>query len=820
MRLAQTLTFCIYFVQEIYGELGADTLTGGPGNDIIIGDIGHCVRRYDSSGSPIEQFSTLGTLSTRVWHKDIILEELGNITGVDRISQKVNVSTLTADDILSSSLLFVAHAFKEDGNKFLSTEEGGWLTDLIRFDLVPGYNDIMSGGDGDDVIIGQRGDDRINGDDGNDLLIGDAGFNVNPENTDLPRIYQVYRALRDFSDSNYAVEGTSDKEYGVLFTADYELYPHQYREVDSLASIVDMVINADDILQGRNLLKHILGVAGLSTTDSYCMQPMFRVTPGYLHDTQKMHGNDVIDSGRGASIVIGDDIRSYSGVDITDVTYIQGIRLRLDNLVDAFGIRLNTMEVDNELFNGVSVGDYNISVASDEITTNIEGQVLVTGDSLTLMARTIGSGSLVSGFFLFLRTAKLKSIMSRLFDVERALWDLHYCLYELHTDLLKRADATISIDLSGTQEPLHSLSLANDIINSKGNGDISAGDSSVLYFHVDRPGVSRFRFDKLTRLERWAARCRMRSSRRSRESELKRHISNDLKPTSPLSEAFIEALPFEDVPFLLTVATDVINMNNADNLAVGDFAFYGIVMSSRDESNGGLVRYSESIKSLRTKLSIQASSITELAFEIGFYAVRYDEFTAAEVAPTMHGDYFFGSSLNNAMFGEFLTGQTYTQFSEGQSGYRLDTNGNAYSVAATANIDGDTFDVVIGSKVNGQFGDDVILTNTVLTADLTFIVAYQMSDLFYGSPLISTMMRNLFYGTVLDASDATGVGSGFQCTDPAVSSYIPPAADGDIGNSFLVSRRVSAVADDVVSTDSDGEEDPKCSLRGGKRNCP
>jgi hypothetical protein len=766
-------------LSEIFGELGSDTLIGGDGNDIIIGDVGHIVRRYDATGSPLEQLDTSGTSSAVVWHKDIVLEEVGNITGVDRISTKIDTDAIEAEQVMSASLLFVANAIKSDGSKYSAA--GGWVTDLIRFNLEPGHNDTLEGGDGDDVCIGQRGDDRIDGGSGADLLIGDAGFNTNPENLDMPRIHQVYRALRDESGSDYVVEGVSDLEFGVLFTADYTLYPHQYRETDNLASIVDMVVNADDIIGGKNLLKDVLGVGALSTTNDYCMQPMLRITPGYLYESQRMHGNDYIVSGDGESIIIGDDIRSFSGLDLSDVSYIQDLRRRIDRLENALGTRLNTMEVDAEFYGRERVGDYDISVASDTIETSISGKALVNADDLTIISRTILGGSLVSGFFLFLRTGQISSIMDRFYDVERVMYDAHYALYELHTQLLKNAEATMLNDISASQESQHSLVLSNDFIQSAGNGDIIAGDGSVMYFHVDRPGVGRFEFDGLRRLQRWRIRTRLRRSRRDKERDLRLHLVNDLRPTRPFSSDEISRLPFVDVPFQLSAATDTIDMTVADNLAAGDFAFFGIILSSRNEGDGALPSYTSSVQNLRQKLTLQSDVTNALTFDIEFYSQRYSSSVAAATAPKLHGDKFIGKSRNNVIFGEFLTGEAYTQFSAEEARSRVNGNANAFSVSSTAEYAGDTFDVVSGAQVNGQVGSDAVQGQTVLAdADLSSVVEQKMISLFYGHRAVETIMENLFHGSNLDTGAAGSVQLGFQCTDPEFSSFIPPAVEGGI----------------------------------------
>ena len=90
---------------ELYGELGNDHLYGGDGDDILIGDMGYALRRYSENNVPIYKTKSTGHY---VWHKDIVLEEHGNITGITRISQKLDTSVINAESIAAASLLFIA----------------------------------------------------------------------------------------------------------------------------------------------------------------------------------------------------------------------------------------------------------------------------------------------------------------------------------------------------------------------------------------------------------------------------------------------------------------------------------------------------------------------------------------------------------------------------------------------------------------------------------------------------------------------------------------------------------------------------------------
>ena len=143
---------------EIYGELGEDTLYGGEGSDIVIGDVGYAIRRYsvDEPITIVDDSEAFGNHA--VWKKDIILEDLGNITNVVGISEKVDPRTqnMTAESVAAASLVFVASAYnKQDGSKY--EQSGRLITEMFTFNLERAYDDHLEGGSGDDVLIGQRG---------------------------------------------------------------------------------------------------------------------------------------------------------------------------------------------------------------------------------------------------------------------------------------------------------------------------------------------------------------------------------------------------------------------------------------------------------------------------------------------------------------------------------------------------------------------------------------------------------------------------------------------------------------------------------------
>jgi len=76
------------------------------------------------------------------------------------------------------------------------------------------------------------------------LILGDSGFNSITFNMDLPKIYEVYRALD--GPSPFVIP-----EFGAVFSADYKLYPSPYRQLDSLGSFIDMTVTIDDLQTDR-----------------------------------------------------------------------------------------------------------------------------------------------------------------------------------------------------------------------------------------------------------------------------------------------------------------------------------------------------------------------------------------------------------------------------------------------------------------------------------------------------------------------------------------------------------------------------------------
>lgn len=777
---------------ELYGELGFDNLDGGPGNDILIGDVGHAVRRFDVDGNPLLQTALPGNRSQ--WHKDVVLEDLGHITQTLRISTKVDTNALYAENTTAASLIFIANAYA-NGEKVEDEAQGGWPTYMILYDLLEGYDDVLTDSEGSNVMIGQRGDDVVTG---NGLLIGDAGSSTIPQDTHLPRIYQIYRVMpspggsgiwnrtlyqrRNLLILHEALIATCSSDlqsddpnlfmdvlppegldFGVLFSADFELYPSQYRYVDYLSSFIDSQIGLSDAQVNSHLVKDLIGASTLSTNEGYCLQPMFRITPGFSSPTQWLHGNDVLRSGDGNSIVIGDDIQGSVPFDLTELKAVGDLQAGLDRLVFDLSKRLSTMEVDTKFFlDGAFVKTTDIKVASDTFSTSEEGQAFVVGDFLRLYARTFLGATLSE--------TQVLGMLNRLRDIELVLLDTHIAFYELHQDLLQRSEGLPN--MKRTQRPHHDLTLASDAITSMGDGDVVIGDSAFLFTQVDRPGEEGFEFELLSNSPVTA----VRDLTNDRDDLRDHHIQMHLNPSMNLSESEALKLPFADVPYLLTACADIIDLTLGNNIAAGDYGFLGFVSSSRAATNVDDAYVGSVIDVVkRPGVASFLSNPVILKLKIPFFYERFDSKMKKRVEPKLFGDDISGSSTENAVLGEFLTAvgsgpisdRSEFAFDERERGVFSTFDNAQFAIE----VDGDKIKVKDGTMVDGQKGKDTIQGSS--SGNVVEVEPYAQK-LFYDHTLLAQWFQDIYNAPVSYGTFANAGIQNPQCVADLFDGFIPP----------------------------------------------
>ena len=94
---------------EITGELGDDTITGGDGHDTILGDVGKIDREFIDANTP--RVDRNGK-----WHRDIVLEDVAQLTGIYSTEQTpLGVDPTVANTLLTSDLLILTGSHNVDG---------------------------------------------------------------------------------------------------------------------------------------------------------------------------------------------------------------------------------------------------------------------------------------------------------------------------------------------------------------------------------------------------------------------------------------------------------------------------------------------------------------------------------------------------------------------------------------------------------------------------------------------------------------------------------------------------------------------------------
>ena len=604
------------------------------------------------------------------------------------------------------------------------------------------------------------------------MAIGDAGTNTITTTVGIPRIYQIYRSFTSPTASGYAPNAS---DFGFVFTSKFNLHPNPQRLTDAQGlSLIDELLTLDDVMKS-NVLRDVVGISSIDTEHGFCMQPMFRVIPGFMSKTNMLHGNDKINSGGGNDIIIGDDIRGFSPIDLSQLDEVQYSRQELDNSIADLSIRLSTLGYDTEFYERHSQNQsvqYNLTVGCDSITTSTNSSAFAVGDTLTVIGRSFLGGSL-NGSFAIPVEKTIAHLFQQIKDVQQVLIDLHYALYEVHFDLLNRSKTLTDFD--GSQQPLHSLHLTDDTFTSKGN-DTIVGDSTTLFFQIDSllPG---FAFDILSGSMKNILSKELSVIPNQRESALNKHVEEDLVPTTPFSSQEKSALPFTDVPFYLSIGNDWFDLFDNTVLAVGDFGTFGIVYSVNGTLAKDLRNYAESVHILRTFPSVTSflPALSSMDNLDRFFYQRYDSTVSRDVTPQLHRDKFFAFSSKNVMFGDTLTAVGFaTVGGETSRDKTLDFYGTFLNAEYAQFFGSDQVTVPSNSSGSpiwvGQYSNDMV-SGVVGRKGADTIVDSKVRDFFDTHSITKQVTSDFRYSIPL--SFESDVGSLRNICYDAADSYIP-----------------------------------------------
>jgi len=165
------------------GKDGNDTLYGGSGNDKLVGGSGDDVL-YGEDGNDELHGGQGDDLLFGGSGDDVLQGGLGSDTldggaGDHDVASFVEIPSTSYDPVTDTytGLVFTAYADGTGGWYYEATnpvDPSGDVDTVLNVEELRGtnYNDVMTGGGGDDYLVGARGEDTISGGDGADTLYG------------------------------------------------------------------------------------------------------------------------------------------------------------------------------------------------------------------------------------------------------------------------------------------------------------------------------------------------------------------------------------------------------------------------------------------------------------------------------------------------------------------------------------------------------------------------------------------------------------------------------------------------------------------------
>lgn len=163
----------------VFGGLGADTITTGTTNDIVLGDVGRV--EYDNGGGVVTALGGGGPGDKT----DGVDRALARITSVGNAGSADTITSNEGDDIVFGGTAEDVIASGDGNDEVLGGhgERDNAVADtrsrtrsLFSADATADGDDSISAGAGDDWVLGQQGADAVDGGPGDDALIG--GHNV------------------------------------------------------------------------------------------------------------------------------------------------------------------------------------------------------------------------------------------------------------------------------------------------------------------------------------------------------------------------------------------------------------------------------------------------------------------------------------------------------------------------------------------------------------------------------------------------------------------------------------------------------------------
>ncbi|MGH2998422.1 MAG: beta strand repeat-containing protein, partial [Gaiellaceae bacterium] len=357
---------------------GVDTISGGTGNDILIGGSGGDTIT-DTGGNNV----VLGDEGVITYSGGQLLEILSTQTGADGSLYGGNdmITTGAGNDTIVGGVGADAIG-AGDGDNVVIGDSGeidyqagtGTLLDLTSIAPSFGGDDHITTGAGRDLIIGGQGGDTIDAGEGNNVVVGDNGrIDFNSTDSDL---------------STLDVVETTDPAYGGVDT----ITAGDGANVILGGALGDTITAGD----GGNI---VLGDDGVVTLSAGALWQILSTQTGA--DGSLYGGDDAITTGSGADTIVGgvgnDTIVAGDGDNVVvgdsaELDYLQnlGTLVTVTTIADAFG--------GNDTIHAGAGADVIAGGTGNDMIDGGAGNDLIFGDNVNL-DRTSSLGTFTSPLF-------------------------------------------------------------------------------------------------------------------------------------------------------------------------------------------------------------------------------------------------------------------------------------------------------------------------------------------------------------------------------------------------------------------------------------
>ncbi len=445
----------------IIGGAGSNNINGGASDDIILGGYGKIAGALNPDGS--ELLNSDGS-----WHRDVVTEEVGTITGTVELDSAGNaLQPSLASSLLNADVVLLAGAYDSTGAKIINSDDNAWQTEALLVRLLSAAGSTIYGGSGNDVIIGANGNNTITGGSGNDTIFGNGASNTLSTETDMPHIVDGFVIT--------AEAGVSLPTNGQLVTPAINLLPSA---LTPSAPQIELGPSTD-----AGSLRTMAQSGDLTGQNGSTLRVYASLVPDLIHNQNALPGSNTIVGGSGNDVIFGNygvlEALPTTGIAPIDAQ-LQGLSVSMLGMLDGFSA-LSTGQDALDIATGhptpftISAGNNTITGGSGNDTIfGSSGEYLVPG-TLPMSSGSSSSSAL--------------ALDSYLLDMQQVVGDMSFVTHEAGEQVITTfaTDTGFSGSDTGALGPAtHLLDIGNNTITGGSGSDLIVGGNGFVVM----PGVA------------------------------------------------------------------------------------------------------------------------------------------------------------------------------------------------------------------------------------------------------------------------------------------------------------------------------------------